>query len=343
MLLNNQHNELRLLLTQIGTQSDKRITFKRVPTESIFPNPEGNPRRNIKQKDIDKLCDSIIACDGILVPLVVFPGPEKDTFFLLDGERRLTAAKKLGLKEVPVNILPKELAGAENLATMFTIHMARVPWNTMARAMALNQFLKMKPEFEKDRKALRHITAMSSYEINNAILVRMFPEELQLRAVYSDKPNGLEPSYLIELAKVIEAAEEMGISKTEDRSEVIRSFVSKIGNVVHDPYQLKDLRNILSNIPKKEADGIFKTLMKKPEQSISQYVLEYQNRVSGLRSIHVPRTKCSTKDALTTAKIQWQGLLLSLATLKDAKLSPSALREINNLLDQTASAVKELC
>ena len=110
------------MLSEFATQNDKRIVFKRVPPKCILPNPEGNPRQNIKQRDIDKLCDSIIASDGVLVPLVVFPAPEKNTYFLLDGERRLIAAKKLGLKEVPVNILPKEMASAENLATMFIIH-----------------------------------------------------------------------------------------------------------------------------------------------------------------------------------------------------------------------------
>lgn len=330
------------MLSEFATQGDKRVIFKRVPPESILPNPEGNPRKNLKQKDIDKLCDSIIASDGILVPLVVFPAHEKNTYFLLDGERRLIAARKLGLKEVPVNILPKELASAENLATMFTIHMARVPWNTMARAMALNQFLKLKPDLEKDKKRLRHITGMSAYEINNAMLIRMFPNELQLRAVYSDRPNGLEPSYLIELAKVIKKAEEMGISKIEDRQKVVRYLVSKIGKVVRDPYQIKDLGNILGNISKEEAKNIFETLVKNPEQSISQYILEYQNKVSNLRSIHVPKHECSTEDALTTAKIQWQGLLISLATLREARLSKSELEELSKLLDQTQMAVKKL-
>jgi len=238
-------------IAHTGTASE--IQFKKVPTNSILPNPEGNPRKNIRQRDIDKLCESIIACNGILVPLVVFPGPKKDTYYLLDGERRLIAAKKLGLEEVPVNILPRAMATEENLATMFTIHMARDSWNTMARAMALNKFLELRPDLEKDRKQLRQITGMKGYEINNALLIRMFPRKVQLRAVFSERPDGIQPSYLIELARVIQKAEELGLSNKKERPRVIEAFLAKIGKVISDPYQLKDLRKVMDNISKKKA------------------------------------------------------------------------------------------
>lgn len=330
------------MLADVYTNTEKRTVFKMVPTESIRPNPEGNPRKNIKQRDIDKLCTSIIACNGILVPLVAYPGEEEGTYFLLDGERRLIAAKKLGLKTVPVNILPKALGQAENLATMFTIHMARVPWNTMARAMALNQFLRIRPELEKDKKTLSQITGMGSYEINNAMLIRMFSQELQLRSVYSEKPNGIEPSYLIELAKVIQKAEQLGLSVSQNRSKVIDSFVNKIGRVIRDPYQLKDLGNILGNVQKKEAVTIFKGLVEDPERGITETVIAYANKVRGLRSLHVPKTESSTRDAISLAKTQWSGLLISLETLRDLKLSGKELKEIKRLLRQTQSAVKTL-
>lgn len=327
-------------IAHIGTASE--IEFKKVPTNSILPNPVGNPRKNIRQRDIDKLCESIIACNGILVPLVVFPGPKKDTYHLLDGERRLIAAKKLGLEEVPVNILPRAMATEENLATMFTIHMARVPWNTMARAMALNKFLELRPDLEKDRKQLRQITGMKGYEINNALLIRMFPKKAQLRAVFSERPDGIQPSYLIELARVIQKAEELGLSNKKERPRVIEAFLAKIGKVISDPYQLKDLRKVMDNISKKKAKEAYKKLVEDHSYGIEPILLSYSGTIKGLRSLHVSATESSIKDALISTKTQWNVLLMSLAALRDVKLSREDLRDIKRLLGQTRSAVKTI-
>jgi ParB/RepB/Spo0J family partition protein len=314
-----------------------------VPTDSILTNPRGNPRKNIKQRDIDKLCESIIACGGILVPLIVFKGPREGTYYLLDGERRLIAAIKLGLKEVPVNILPRVLPDDKNLETMFTIHMARIPWNAMARAMALNEYLKLKPELEKDKRLLRQITGMKHYEINNALLVRMFSEEIQLRAVFPEKPGGLEPSYLIELAKVIHKAEDLGLSDKKLRPSIIESFLRKIEKkVIPDPYQLKDLQNILGNTSKREAKEVFRKLVEDPNYGILPLVLLYADKIKGLRSLHIPATVSSIEDALTLTKTQWNALLTSLAALKSIKLPQEDLNEIKKLLKQTQSAVKTI-
>lgn len=325
----------------LGTASE--IKFREVPTENILGNPRGNPRKNIRQRDIDRLCESIIACGGILVPLVVFQGPTNDTYYLLDGERRLIAAKKLGLKKVPVNILPRPLPDDKNLETMFTIHMARIPWNTMARAMALNEYLKLRPELEKNARLLRQITGMSPYEIKNALLVRMFPEAVQLRAVYPEKSGGLQPSYLIELAKVINKAEDLELLDKNLRHKVIETFLRKIeSKVIYDPYQLKDLQTILGNTPKKEAKEVFQNLVDNPNYRIDSIVLSYADKIKGLRSFHARATERSIGDALIQTKTQWNTLLVSLAVLKGVKLSQGDLDEIKKLFRQTRSALKAI-
>jgi ParB/RepB/Spo0J family partition protein len=319
------------------------IQFDTVRTDSILPNPRGNPRKNIKQQDIDRLVESIIACRGILVPLVVFKGPRKGTYYLLDGERRLIAAKKLRLEKVPVNILPKVLEDDVNLATMFTIHMARVPWNAMARAMALNEYLELRPELEKDKLQLRKTTGMKLNEINNALLIRMFPKEIQLRAVFSEKPGGLEPSYLIELARVVEKAEDLRISARDSRTHVINAFLSKIERkLIGDPYQLKDLRNVLGNVSRKEAQEVFMKIIEDPEYGLKPLLLMYAGKVKGLRSLHIPAAKSSVSELWMSTKTQWNSLLISLLALKDAKLSPEDLKEIRKLFRQTRSAIKAL-
>ncbi|QUY45518.1 ParB/RepB/Spo0J family partition protein [Acaryochloris marina] len=67
--------------------------------------PSEQPRRYFDVKKMDQLCQSIKK-HGILENLIVRPSPKRaDRYELIAGERRYRAAKKVGLKEVPVKIL----------------------------------------------------------------------------------------------------------------------------------------------------------------------------------------------------------------------------------------------
>lgn len=89
-----------------------------LPIEKILPNPH-QPRENFDQESLAELVDSIRE-HGIIQPLIASP-VTTESWQLIAGERRLRAAKILGLKTVPVivraiakqNIL--EMALIENL------------------------------------------------------------------------------------------------------------------------------------------------------------------------------------------------------------------------------------
>ncbi len=70
---------------------------KHIPVSLIAPNPH-QPRHDLTSDDIAELTASIQA-NGIIEPLVVCPKGER--FVLIAGYRRLTAARKAGLTEVP--------------------------------------------------------------------------------------------------------------------------------------------------------------------------------------------------------------------------------------------------
>lgn len=81
-----------------STGSDKLLISK-------ISLPSEQPRRYFDEKKMDQLCQSIKE-HGILENLIVRPSPNRaDRFELIAGERRYRAAKKVGLKEVPVKIL----------------------------------------------------------------------------------------------------------------------------------------------------------------------------------------------------------------------------------------------
>lgn len=79
---------------------DKNINY--ISTEIIFPNIY-QPRKYFNDEAIDELASSIKSY-GIIQPLTVRKMSE-DRYELVAGERRLRAAKKLGLTEVPTIII----------------------------------------------------------------------------------------------------------------------------------------------------------------------------------------------------------------------------------------------
>lgn len=76
--------------------NDSKLCYIKVG--DILPSP-GQPRKNFDPYELEKLAESI-RTSGIIQPLLVRP-EAKGTYELIAGERRLRAAKLIGLKKVP--------------------------------------------------------------------------------------------------------------------------------------------------------------------------------------------------------------------------------------------------
>lgn len=102
----------------IADKEQNSQTLRTLSIEKIFPDKQ-QPRRYFDPEKLDKLAQSIQE-HGILEPLIVRPLSD-DTYELISGDRRLKAAQKVGLEEVPVNVLflddnqVKEIRLIENL------------------------------------------------------------------------------------------------------------------------------------------------------------------------------------------------------------------------------------
>jgi len=72
-----------------------------VPIDSIQRNPR-QPREKFDLEELENLAASIRE-HGVIQPLIVSPG-KNEIYTLIAGERRLQAARKAGLKTVPVVI-----------------------------------------------------------------------------------------------------------------------------------------------------------------------------------------------------------------------------------------------
>lgn len=189
-----------------------------------------NPRRTDlipeEELNLDELCSSILEVGGIIVPLVVFP--EDSKFIVLDGERRLRAARKLKMKTVPVNIVPRRLSDPENLSRMFNIHMQREQWNSAARAVSLGRLAELLPGVSEEQ--LKTMAGMKNGEYDNAQRILSFSHELQDRAVAGE----LNPNYLVEMAKALEQLKKYypDLLKKFGRDYIIGKWISKISKKV---------------------------------------------------------------------------------------------------------------
>jgi len=97
------------IMPAIGTRKDlfaaqeqRRATLRYLTPEVIDPNPD-QPRQTINREALEELKKSI-AERGILQPLLAVKGTEGHVT-LVAGQRRLLAARELGLKLVPVMVI----------------------------------------------------------------------------------------------------------------------------------------------------------------------------------------------------------------------------------------------
>ncbi len=102
-----------------------------VNVESIKTNPD-QPRKIFKEKELEELAESIRE-NGILQPLVVVE-MEDGKFELVAGERRLRAAKKIGLEEVPVIV--KRATDKEKAIYSIIENIQRADLNCVEEALA---------------------------------------------------------------------------------------------------------------------------------------------------------------------------------------------------------------
>jgi ParB family chromosome partitioning protein len=115
---------------------DSDAGMLRWPTERLRPNPL-NPRRNLGSADIDQLAESIAAhasLGGILQPLLV-----TSDGIVVAGHRRLAAARRVGLAEVPVIV--RDLSIVEQLEIQLTENLQRADLSPIEEGLAYAHLL----------------------------------------------------------------------------------------------------------------------------------------------------------------------------------------------------------
>ncbi|MFA6237203.1 MAG: ParB/RepB/Spo0J family partition protein [Bacteriovorax sp.] len=134
---------------QFGKQSDDELNhperevevrYENIPllvdVGSIKTNPN-QPRKIFKEKDLEELSESIRE-NGIIQPLIVAE-LEHGHYELVAGERRLRAAKKIGLEQVPVVV--KRATDREKMIMSIIENVQRADLNCVEEALAYYQLM----------------------------------------------------------------------------------------------------------------------------------------------------------------------------------------------------------
>ena len=141
-----------------------------VRIDSIRPNPD-QPRRAFDTVALQELAESIRE-HGVLQPLLV--RERADGYELVAGERRLRAARLAGLREVPVVLHDRLIAGAdERLELSLIENLQRVDLNPVEEARAIRRLLE---EFGMTQEAVAERLGKGRVSIANAVRLLGLPQ-----------------------------------------------------------------------------------------------------------------------------------------------------------------------
>jgi ParB family transcriptional regulator, chromosome partitioning protein len=133
----------------------------RVPIDAIHVNPE-QPRREFDESELNSLADSIRRY-GVLQPLIVVP--EESGYRLIAGERRLRAARRAGLADVPVT-LHDEPGAQDSLALSLIENIQRRDLNALEEAEAYRRLV---DEFQVSQEDVARRVGRTRAHVSNTV------------------------------------------------------------------------------------------------------------------------------------------------------------------------------
>jgi ParB family chromosome partitioning protein len=144
---------------QKATGGEGGITH--IPVDSIQRNPR-QPREKFDLEELDNLAASIRE-HGVIQPIIVAPG-KNEIYTLIAGERRLQAARKAGLKTVPVVI--RTATDQQLLELALIENVQRADLNAIEEAEAYQHLVK---EFKLSHETIAERVGKSRVAITNTL------------------------------------------------------------------------------------------------------------------------------------------------------------------------------
>lgn len=166
----------------------EEVRLAELPLEKILPDPT-QPRKDLG--DLKGLQASIEQ-HGIMMPLIVSPNDE-DTYLLVAGERRYTAAKALKLVTVPAII--RTIADHDRLQLQLIENLHRQDLSPIEEAQGYQRLM---DEFGLTQRDVAKTVGKSLTSINETLRLLQLPEEITANVRTSEHAT---KSILLEIAK----------------------------------------------------------------------------------------------------------------------------------------------
>lgn len=153
----------------------------KISPDMIVANPR-QPRNRFAEPGLDELVQSIRE-HGIIQPLIVTKAP--NGYELIAGERRLRAARQLGLREVP--IVCREAGDQEKLEIALVENIQREDLNPVELAIA---YKALAEEFDLNQEQLAKKLGKSRPVVTNTLRILQLPGEIQEALVNGEITEG---------------------------------------------------------------------------------------------------------------------------------------------------------
>jgi ParB family chromosome partitioning protein len=161
---------LGALIPEVDAKKEEQKDFFFCDIDLIRPN-RFQPRINFSEKDLQELADSIRA-QGILQPLLV--RKDEDGYELIAGERRLKAAKRARLAQVPVII--KRVNDDKMLEMAIVENIQRENLNPIEEAEAYHRLI-TQLSLTQDQASAR--VGKSRSAVANFLRLRQLPDQIK--------------------------------------------------------------------------------------------------------------------------------------------------------------------
>ena len=149
--------------------SSSKNGIESVRVNEIEPNTN-QPRKRFDEDSINELCESIKR-HGIVQPIIV--RIVNGTYKIVVGERRWRAAKKAGLKEIPV--LKKEMTDRQVMEVALIENLQREDLNVIEEANAYSQLIE---EYNMTHNDLAEAIGKSRVDITNKLRLLKLPNNV---------------------------------------------------------------------------------------------------------------------------------------------------------------------
>ena len=203
-----------------------------VSISSIIPN-KFQPRKKFDQDSLEDLTKSIKE-RGVIQPLIVRKSQRDEyKFELIAGERRLQAAQKAGLHEVPIVVIE-----ANDLKSLELAIIENVQRNDLNPIEEANGYKRLIEEFSYDQEQVSKFIGKSRSHISNSLRLLNLPkdvlsliEEGKISQGHAKVLVGLENSYFI-ARKILD--KNLSVRQAESLIKAIKN-PKKNKNNIKDP------------------------------------------------------------------------------------------------------------